>query len=167
MKTMILLILCAAVAAAAIVGVILYRNNRTGTLTSGILSVTYSSAGGMEGGHYYASVTYDPEKQRAWVEIREQKAHYEKEHTVKREVGEDCIRAIEAILAKENIAAWKDLPPAKVFALDADTASVFVDYEDGSRISFSETQELPEEAFDMMYELVVCMKQYAGIEEKD
>ena len=134
---------------------------------SALHSVSYTAAGGMLGGHYRLELTVDEnDPEKVTVELSEQEAWNTDEHVTVKTVDHDCCFAVEDIITRSDMRSWADCPPAETITLDADTTTVSICYEDGATYRFSDTQELPDGAWDEIRALRDCILNAAEIAEE-
>lgn len=122
------------------------RNVRTQKTdcSSGLVSCTYVSSGGMEGGHVYLKLSREGD---SWVLQREkQDNHMEEEKVERYAVPESAARGLEEFFSWHDCENWKNLSVNEdMIALDAPTDSISFELADGRSFSAKDVLDLPEE----------------------
>ncbi len=98
----------------------------------------YALGGGMEGGHYRIELRQKPGQDLATLEISQANTWYEPERAQIYTVDPSAFRELEQIVKAYAMTRWDRLPQESLIALDADQASVYFEYEDQRRFSYSE-----------------------------
>lgn len=170
MSRMNLCLLVAAICVAGFAGVF-YPNSAFGMNWFGkeeikepLNSFTYSSGGGMLGGHKSLDVKkvdassaividYDAEWHHAIPKVSEYK------------VSSKVLADIQKIFNAKEMAKWQNLPPSEIQILDGDTSSYYFNF-GKRRVRFSDTQSLPNKWWESAKEIDSIIYKYCQQGEK-
>ena len=128
---------------------------------SGLVSCTYSSAGGMSGGYYYLTLSREGDD---WTVTMESKEHNGAEEvTEKYAVPERAARDLEEYFSWHDCESWKELEvDTDMIAYDAPTASVSFQLEDGRAYSVRGPLKMPKGEEMLCYEVSSFLESYTA-----
>ena len=111
---------------------------------SGLYSWSYTVSGGMDGGTLEISAEYSEKTGRTVVTRAEKKTHSSVQRTRRRRADASLLDEIGEIVSEYGMREWDGLAMSGLQVPDAAAVRVTLRYGEGSRYSFSSSQELPE-----------------------
>lgn len=172
MKVAIIVILVGALAVAAGVGIWYYKTrfyvpDKGGMerdLSDTVVSCTYSTGGGMDGGSMSMSI-YLNEKNEVCFRYSEQKYVGAEEETFSCKLENEALDRIRQKCSEFGVLGWGHLDYSDMVILDAPTTSISFGYGDTEFYSVSSNYELPENGsgfFTAFYEILYDYKTQGG-----
>lgn len=114
-----------------------------------LLSISYTSSGGMMGSYYNDELSFEKNE----FTVVNQEWHHGEKKEIKYRVDEDKIKEIKNILIENNFRAWSEIPVDKsMIAYDAPTSSVYLRFEQKT-VSFSTLIYMNQEEKEIFSEL--------------
>ncbi len=116
----------------------------TGMKKEGLVFWNYRVSGGMAGGCTEISAEYTEKNGKVLLTEYRKPHNGAKGKTRTRRADASLLDEIEKTVTESGMRSWQELGPSEIQVLDADTARVTIGYSDGSRFTFSDTQDLPD-----------------------
>lgn len=128
-------------------------------------SFSYTLSGGMNGEYYSVDLRCDDEdRSMVTVEIHDQMSHDSRDKKVKKRVNAQCCSDIDKIINENGVLAWAELPESGITVTDISEFSVSISRFDGQNYRISQSQQLPDNSFEVINEILSIIRSYAGIE---
>lgn len=150
-------------AAAVLAGAFIFMQNAKPShyvpYTGDIVSVSWSSFGGMEGGFTdYNAVNTD----RGYVSVTKESRVGPSGKAGKKTYRTDpeILRDLEELFKKHGVREWGELPDSELIALDAPTVSVSIELSGGESFTFSSYKEFPDGSGGFLYDVRKIFEQY-------
>lgn len=113
-----------------------YRNK------TGLVSCSYSKGGDMLNSNYCVLLSKGDDGV-VTLSVSSKADHSAEEITETYEVPTEALTALENVINSYKIPSWQKRRRSPIFALDAETVSLFLCYENGETITVSDTKLLP------------------------
>ncbi|MBQ1386274.1 MAG: hypothetical protein II186_08865 [Erysipelotrichales bacterium] len=160
-KTNILIVILAVCLFAGVCLWFLLFKNRSGKPgyepKEGLVSVEYTCAGGMRGGHHTVELRYD-KKGNPVLYRSEQETWNAKEKTSLKPAGKDLFEKAESLIVTYDLINASKRPDGENHVLDGDTVKISLRYADGSSYRIWEEQALSEKEAEGFWALADLLR---------
>lgn len=121
-----------------------------------LISYSYSSSGGMMGGHSSVYISYDKDG-RCYVEDISKVTHNSPTYTT-HYYAKNLLDELSVVCDKHNVRSWTNLPDNEIVMLDGDTHSYSFNFEDGLSIRLGSKKQTPDNWRDFWNEVSALLE---------